>query len=139
MNDANVVNAWAVSLLEGGGTQIGVPGGTKKSRLSIRGVRGREGGGRWEQERSYRAAAPARAPWELESLHQQWSVVVRWLDGLNGRSGRCRPERWHDDARFPRASTRSPARAALWATPGARFAFHQTRLRCIQGPYVRSD
>jgi hypothetical protein len=97
----------------------------------MREVRARECAGRRDSGRSDHVEVPAQAPWEPEYRHERLTVAVRWLDGSDGRLGRCQRERWHGDAKLPRASSLSPARGALSATPRARFAFDQTLLRCI--------
>jgi hypothetical protein len=68
-------------------------------------VRAQECAGRRDPGRSYHVAVPAQAPWALEYIYECLPAAVRWLDGSDGRLGRCQRERWHDGARLPRASS----------------------------------
>jgi hypothetical protein len=97
----------------------------------MREVRARECAGRRDSGRRYHVEVPVQAPWEPEYIHECQPTSARWLDGSNGKLGMCQQERWHGGARAPRASSRSLAPGALSATPGAKFAFDQTLLRCI--------
>ena len=51
--------------------------------------------------------------------------------GSDGKSGKCLPGRWHDDAKLPRAWSPARARAALRATRFAKFVSDQSILRFI--------
>jgi hypothetical protein len=97
----------------------------------MRGGRAQEAARRRDLGRSHHVEVPAQAPWEPEYTHECLTAAVRWLDGSGDRLGRCQRERWHDDARLPRASSLSLAPGALSATSRARFAFGQTLLRCV--------
>jgi hypothetical protein len=72
----------------------------------MRGVRARECVGRRDSERSYPVEVRVQVPWEPEYIHECLPAAVRWLDGSDGKLGRCQRERWHDGARLPRALSR---------------------------------
>ena len=68
-------------------------------------VRAQECAGQLDLGRSDHVEIPAQVLWEPECSHERLPAAVRWLDGSDGRLGRCQPERWHDGARLPRASS----------------------------------
>jgi hypothetical protein len=70
----------------------------------MREVRARECDGRRDSGQSHHLVVLVRASREQGYTHGCLPTAVRWLDGSDGRLGKCQWGRWHDDARFPRAS-----------------------------------